>query len=86
MNQFAIVPESPFIREPEVRSRAIRRWVVCGFLLGGKDRRSCDGQIEFKPGQFSRFSFIADLSGAELGDAYIFISRKSERTSATEAA
>jgi hypothetical protein len=43
-----------------------------GLLLGGKDRRSCDAQIEFKPGQFTKFRFIADLSGAELGDAYIF--------------
>lgn len=43
-----------------------------GLLLGGKDRRSHDAQIEFKPGQFTKFSFIADLSGAELGDAYIF--------------
>jgi hypothetical protein len=43
-----------------------------GLLLGGKDRRSYDAQIEFKPGQFTKFSFIADLSGAELGDAHIF--------------
>lgn len=43
-----------------------------GLLIGGKDRRSYDAQIEFKPGQFTRFSFIADLAGAELGDAYIF--------------
>jgi len=43
-----------------------------GLLVGGKDRRSYDAQIEFKPGQFTRFSFVADLTGAELGDAYIF--------------
>lgn len=43
-----------------------------GLLLGGKDRRSYDAQIEFKPGQFTKFSFIADLTGAALGDAYIF--------------
>ena len=43
-----------------------------GVLFGGKDQRSYDAQIEFKPGQFTRFSFIADLSGAALGDAYIF--------------
>lgn len=43
-----------------------------GLLLGGKDRRGYDAQIELKPGQFTRFSFIADLTGAELGDAYIF--------------
>jgi hypothetical protein len=43
-----------------------------GLLLGGKDRRSYNAQIQFQPGQFTRFSFVADLSGAELGDAYIF--------------
>jgi len=43
-----------------------------GLLLGGKDRRSYDAQIELRPGQFTRFSFTADLSGAELGDAHIF--------------
>lgn len=43
-----------------------------GLLLGGKDRRGYDAQIELKPGQFTRFRFIADLTGAELGDAYIF--------------
>jgi hypothetical protein len=43
-----------------------------GLLLGGSDRRGYDAQIEFKPGQFTRFSFIGDLTGAELGDAYIF--------------
>jgi len=43
-----------------------------GLLFGGKDRRSCDAQIDLKPGQFTRFRFVADLVGAELGDAYIF--------------
>jgi hypothetical protein len=43
-----------------------------GLLVGGKDRRSYDAQIQFRPGQFTRFSFVADLTGAALGDAYIF--------------
>jgi hypothetical protein len=43
-----------------------------GILLGGKERRSYDAQIEFRPGQFTRFNFITDLTGAELGDAYVF--------------
>jgi len=43
-----------------------------GLLLGGKDRRSYDAQIEMRPGQLTRFNFIADLSGSDFGDAYIF--------------
>lgn len=43
-----------------------------GLLFGGEDRRSYAAQINLKPGQFTRFSFIADLAGAEFGDAYIF--------------
>jgi hypothetical protein len=43
-----------------------------GLLIGGKDRRSYDAHVEFEPGQFTRFGFNADLTRAELGDAYIF--------------
>lgn len=43
-----------------------------GLLIGGKERRSYDAEVELKPGQFTRFSFVADLLGAQLGDAYIF--------------
>lgn len=43
-----------------------------GLLFGGKERRNHDAQINLNPGQFTRFDFIADLSGAELGDAYVF--------------
>lgn len=43
-----------------------------GTLFGGKDRRSYDAVIQFKPGQLTRFKFMADLTGAQFGDAYIF--------------
>lgn len=41
-------------------------------LVGGKDRRSYEAKIQLSPGQFTNFTFTADLSGAKLGDAYIF--------------
>src|SRR5437762_10963720 len=62
--------ELPDFRDAELTDNT--KLGCLGLLFGGKDRRNHDAQITLKPGQFTRFRFVADLSGAEFGDAYIF--------------
>ncbi|PYS52066.1 MAG: hypothetical protein DMF68_02565 [Acidobacteria bacterium] len=43
-----------------------------GFLLGTSFRPEIETRIQMSPKQFTRFNFEADLSGAKVGEAYIF--------------
>lgn len=44
-----------------------------GFLVGGVVKEpACEARVRMSPRQFTRFTFLADLSGAQFGDAYVF--------------
>jgi len=41
-------------------------------LFGGKGQHILDAKIQLDAGQFTNFTFVADMSRAKSGDAYIF--------------
>jgi hypothetical protein len=43
-----------------------------GLLTGGVKEPAYEARVRLSPRQFTRFTFLADLSGAQFGDAYVF--------------